>query len=137
MRTGAVDAPSAVVSSNVLVALVRASGEIDASGAAGLGRELDRALDAGATTLIVDLARAGAVSTAGMNALLAARQRVLAAGGGVGVVLPPRIERQFETFGLARRFVLATNWTDAARRLGLLSGGTPIGSPAPRRARAA
>jgi anti-anti-sigma regulatory factor len=137
MRIGATDAPAAVVSSNVLVALVDASGAIDAAGAAGLERELGGALDAGATRVIVDLTRAGAVTTAGMNALLAARQRVLPWSGEVAVVVPPRIEREFRTLGLDRRFVLASDRADAARRLGLLASPTPTGAPAPRYANAA
>jgi anti-anti-sigma regulatory factor len=131
------NAPAAVVSSNVLVALVDARGAIDADGAAGLERELGGALDAGATRVIVDLSRAGTVTTAGMNALLAARQRVLPSDGEVAVVVPPRIEQQFRTLGLGRRFVLASDRTDAARRLGLLAGAKPVGPPAPRYAHAA
>jgi anti-anti-sigma factor len=126
-----------VVSSNVLVAIVNASGAIDAAGAARLERELDRAVDAGATRLIVDLTQTSVATTACMNALLAARQRVLADGGEVAVALSPPIGRQFETLGLGRRFLLATDRTDAARRLGLLRNGTPGGSSAPRHAHAA
>jgi anti-anti-sigma factor len=136
MRNGVADAPAAVVSSNVLVAIVNADGPIDVAGAATLERELGRALDAGATRIIVDLAQAEAVTTAGLNALLAARQGVLASGGQVAVVLPPRIERQFVTLGLDRRFALAASRIDAARRLGLANDRPPVGS-APRHAHAA
>jgi anti-anti-sigma factor len=136
MRTGVSDAPAAVVSSNVLVAIVNAGGVIDAPGAAKLEHELGRALDAGATRVIVDFTQVDAVATAGLNALLAARQRTLVDGGQLAVVLPPRIERQFVTLGLDRRFVLAPNRIDAARRLGLAGDRPPVGS-APRHAHAA
>ncbi len=138
MRNGLADAPVPVASSNVLVAIVNAGGAIGPDGAAKLDAELARALDAGATRVIVDLTQAEAVTTAGLNALLAARQRALGNGGQVAVVLPPRIERQFVTLGLDRRFVLAVNRIDAARRLGLAGDRPPVGSaPAPRHAHAA
>jgi anti-anti-sigma regulatory factor len=138
MRNGNPDAPTAVVSSNVLVAIVNARGVVDAAGAVRLEQELGRALDAGATRLIVDLIHTSTPTTACMNALLAARQRALAAGGTVAVAVPPRVERQFETLGLDRRFLLATDRSDAARKLGLIDGVArrPVPS-APRHAHAA
>ena len=138
MRTGVPGAPAAAVSSNVLVAIVNASGAIDAAGAARLDGELGRALDAGATRIIVDLTQASAATTACMNALLAARQRVLSDGGQVAVALSPRIGRRFEVIGLGRRLLLATDRSDAARQLGLIDavGRRPAPS-APRHAHAA
>jgi anti-sigma B factor antagonist len=138
MRIGATDGPDAVVSSNVLVAIVNASGVIDTAGAARLDGELGRALDAGATRIIVDLTQVSAATTACMNALLAARQRLLSVGGEVAVALSPRTEKRFETLGLGRRFLLAANRSDAARRLGLIDGaGHRPAASAPRHAHAA
>jgi anti-anti-sigma regulatory factor len=137
MRIGAIDAPAAVVSSNVLVAIVNASGAIDAAGATRLDGELGRALDAGATRIIVDLTHASDTTTACMNALLAARQRLVSVGGQVAVALSPRIRTRFETLGLGRRFLLATDRSDAARKLGLIDGGARRPAPsAPRHAHA-
>jgi anti-anti-sigma regulatory factor len=126
------DASAAVVSSNVLLAIVNARGVIDGESAAPFARELGQAVDAGATKLLVDLTQTNEVTTAGMNTMLAARQRLVADGGEIAVALPPAIGRQFEALGLDRRFRLAEDRAHAARLLGLLGEGSPgAGAPAP------
>jgi anti-anti-sigma regulatory factor len=127
----------AVVSSNVLVAIVNARGVIDASGVPALARELDSAVDAGATKLIVDLTQAEEVTTACMNALLAVRQRLAGSGGRIAIALPAWISRRFQTLGLGRRFLLVESRSDAARLLGLVESTPRAGAPAPRHAHAA
>ena len=69
-------------SSPVLVAVVRAGGVIDATHVEPLVAELTGAMDAGATKLLVDLSEAETVTAAGMNALLAARQRLIGRAAG-------------------------------------------------------
>jgi anti-anti-sigma regulatory factor len=120
------------------MAIVNAHGVIDAGSVAPLANELGRAVQAGATKVLVDLTEADEVTTAGMNSLLAVRQRLVGRGD-VAVALPPRIERQFETLGLDRRFLLARDRTHGARLLGLVGGETSpeAGAPAPRHAHAA
>lgn len=115
--------------SSVLVALVHARGSIDRSQSGRLERELDRTVDAGATKLLVDLGDADDVTTAGMNALLAARQRMLERGGQIAVVLPERLRRRFEVLQLGRRFLLASDRQRAARLLGLVPGGREAPRP--------
>jgi anti-anti-sigma regulatory factor len=127
----------AVVSSNVLVAIVNARGVIDAAGVPPLARELDNAVDAGATKLIVDLTQAEEVTTACMNALLAVRQRLAGRGGRIAVALPAWISRQFQTLGLGRRFLLVESRTDAAQLLGLVENTPRAGAPPRRHAHAA
>ena len=73
--------------------IVNARGIIDANHVGPFARELMHAADAGATKLLVDLSRAEEVTTAGMNALLAARQHVLEQGGEIAIVLPRGLRR--------------------------------------------
>ena len=107
------------VSSRVVVAIVSARGIIDADHVGPFARELMRAAGAGATKLLVDLSRAEEVTTAGMNALLAARQRLLEQDGQISVVLPRGLRRRFEALQLDRRFLLAADRRQAAQLLGL------------------
>jgi len=125
------------VSAGVLLAIVNAHGVLDERNAGPLSGELARATRAGATRLLVDLSRADDVATACLNALLAARQRLLGRGGRIAVVLSPAMRRRFEVLRLDRRFLVAADRMDAARLLGLAEGGAPrTGRPEPR-ARAA
>jgi anti-anti-sigma regulatory factor len=87
---------------------------------------------AGATKLLVDLGEAEDVTSAGMNALLAARQRLLERRGQVAVVLGDRLRRRFEVLQLGRRFLLASDRRHAARLLGLVPGGGRAGNAASR-----
>jgi len=109
-----------LASSAVLVALVHARGPLDAARVRPFVDELDGSIDAGATSLLVDLSLVDEVTTAGLNGLLAARQRMLAAGGRIAVVLPPRLRRRFQALDLERRFELASSRLHAARLLGLV-----------------
>jgi anti-anti-sigma regulatory factor len=121
------------VSSAVLMAIVNAGGIIDANHVGPFARELARAVDAGATRLLVDLSRAEEVTTAGMNALLAARQRLFEQRGQIAVVLPRGLRRRFEALQLGRRFLLAADRLQAAQLLGLAAASSPgAGVPAPR-----
>jgi anti-anti-sigma regulatory factor len=125
------------VSSGVLMAIVNARGIIDANHVGPFARELMRAADAGATRLLVDLSSAVEVTAAGLNVLLAVRQRVLERGGEISIVLPHRLRRHFEALQLDRRFLLAADRTQAVQLLGLIAGSGPdAGVPRPR-ARAA
>lgn len=130
--------PDSAVSTNVLLAIVNARGIIDVGSVALFESELGQAVEAGATKILVDLTQADEVTTAGMNALLAVRQLLVDKGGQLAVALPPWIVRQFETFGLDRRLLLAPDRTSAARLLGLVDASTPrAGAPAPQHAHAA
>jgi anti-anti-sigma regulatory factor len=125
------------VSSRVLMAIVNARGSIDAARVGPLVRELDGAVRSGAVRLLVDLGSAGDISTAVMNALLAARQPLLRRDGEIAVVLPPRLARRFRMLGLDRRFLLAADRLDAVRLLGLVEDGgreTPRPTAHPRAA---
>ena len=105
--------------SEVIVASIRVRGIVDADHVAPLRRELDRAIDAGANRLLVDLSDMREVTTAAINALLAARQRLIATGGRVSVVLPGRLRHRFEVLQLNRRFLLASNVQEATRLIGI------------------
>jgi len=77
-----------VVSSRVVVAIVSARGIIDADHVGPFARELMRAAGAGVIKLLVDLSRAEEVTTAGMNALLAADRRQAATLLGLAPNIP-------------------------------------------------
>ena len=125
------------VSSGVVMAIVNARGIIDANHVGPFARELMRATGAGAARLLVDLSHAEEVTTAGMNALLAARQRVLERGGQISVVLPRGLRRRFEALQLDRRFLLAADRIEAAQLLGLAAASRPGAGMPTHRSRAA
>ncbi|HZR92145.1 MAG TPA: STAS domain-containing protein [Gaiellaceae bacterium] len=116
--TGPAEAAGLGAAGHVLVAEVSARGVVDAGHAASLARELAAALSAGATRLLVDLREAHEVTTAGMNALLAARAGLVGRGE-MAVVLQPSLRRRFEVLQLASRFSLASTRAEAARLLGI------------------
>ena len=94
--------------------------------------DVPRAIDDGATDIVVDLRNARSVGTRVLNTLLAARCRVLARGGQIAVVLPPWLRRRFGLLNLDSRFVLATDRRQALELLGITDD-----RPFSRRARAA
>jgi anti-anti-sigma regulatory factor len=125
------------VSDGVLLAIVNAWGVVDEQTAGPLAAELDGAIRAGATRLLVDLSRVDDAATACMNALLAARQSVGRDGGRIAVVLSAAMRRRFEALQLDRRFQLADDRMDAVRALGLVEPTSPRRAPhAPHRAAA-
>jgi anti-anti-sigma factor len=103
----------------LLIAVIGAERAIDAETAQPLADELDRAVDAGAACLIVDLSRVESIGTLGLNALLRARNRMLARGGNMATVLPPRLRHLFRVLRLDRRFLLATSRVQALELVGL------------------
>jgi anti-anti-sigma regulatory factor len=107
------------------MAIVNARGVIDGRTVAPFARELAHSTGAGATRLLVDLSRADDVATAGLNALLAARQRLLDGGGRIAVVLSPAMRTRFRALGLDSRFQLARDRMHAARLLGLGDAAPP------------
>lgn len=117
--------PEQLVSSGVLMAIVNARGVLDAQNVSPLAREVGRALEAGATRLLVDLSHADDVATACQNTLLAARQRLFSRGGRVAVVLSPAMRRRFGVLGLDQRFLLARDRMHAVQLLGLADPAPP------------
>jgi anti-anti-sigma regulatory factor len=107
------------------MAIVNARGVIDAQTMAPFARELARSTAAGATRLVVDLSRANDVATAGLNTLLAARQRLLDRDGRIALVLTPAMRNRFAALGLDGRFLLARDRMHAARLLGLTDAAPP------------
>jgi anti-anti-sigma regulatory factor len=88
------------------------------TGAADDG-QIDRAVDSGATSLLVDLEDAQTVETPALNALLRARQQLLYRNGAIAVVVPSRMRRLFELIRFDRRFLLARDRLEALQLLGL------------------
>jgi nitroreductase len=71
--------------------IVNAKAALDAQRVEPFAAEVGRALDAGATRLLVDLSRADDVAAACQNVLLAARQRLFGAGRIAGVLSPAMV----------------------------------------------
>ncbi len=86
-------------------------------------RELEEATTDDASAMIVDVSTSDSTSTRALNALLATRNRLLAHGGRMAVVVSPRNRRRLGLLGLDRRFVLAADRRQALERLGLVDGG--------------
>jgi len=105
-----------------LIALIGVGGAVDADTASPLAEDLERAIDSGATRVVVDLQRSESFGTLGLNALLQARQRLLVGGGGsIAIVLPPRLRRLFGLLRLDRRFLLAADRLQALQQLGVVA----------------
>lgn len=81
--------------------------------------QLDRALESGATRLLVDLDETEQMSTPGLNALLEARGRLLPEGGKIALVVPDRFERLLELMTFDRRFLCAHDRLGALQLLGI------------------
>jgi len=84
--------------------------------------ELAQATDE-ATAMVVDVGASDSMSTRTLNALLAARSRLLLRGGRIAVVLSPRQRRRFGLLSLDRRFLLAADRRQALELLGLVDDG--------------
>jgi anti-anti-sigma regulatory factor len=90
---------------------------------------LERALDAGAARLVVDLGAADSLSTGALNALLAARGRLLERGGKAALVVRPELRRRLEALDFHRRFALASGRAEALRLLGVAGGDGELARP--------
>ena len=81
--------------------------------------QLDRALESGATRLLVDLGETEQVSTHGLNALLEARGKLMPEGGKIALVVPDRFEHLLELMTFDRRFLCAHDRLGALQLLGI------------------
>ena len=88
--------------------------------------DVPKAIESGATEVIVDLRTADSVGTRALNMLLDARCRLQARGGHIAVVVPPRLRRLFGLLSLDRRFILAADRRQAFDRLGLVDERSPV-----------
>jgi anti-anti-sigma regulatory factor len=116
-----------------LIAPRDARGREDAE---AFAEEIEDALAAGSTRLLVDLTNIQRVRTCIFNTLLSARGRLLPDGGRIALVVSPGLRRFVEVTGLDRRFLVANDRLAAAQLLGLLAS-VPERSVPPRTARAA
>jgi anti-anti-sigma regulatory factor len=105
----------------VFFALIAPEEPIESLDAERLDTQLEQAVSAGSTRLLVDLRRAGRVGTGVLNALLRARGRLLPKGGSIALVASPGLRRFCGSSGLDRRFIVADNRLGAARQLGLIA----------------
>jgi anti-anti-sigma regulatory factor len=118
----------------VFFALIAPGDARGRKGTQAFAEEVEDAIAAGSTRLLVDLTNVQRVRTSIFNALLSARERLLP-DGRVAVVLPPGLRRFAEVTGLDRRFLVANDRLAAARLLGLLAPVPELRTP-PRKARA-
>jgi hypothetical protein len=73
-----------------------------------------------ADALVVEVDAPDSTRTHALNALLAARSKLLAHGGRIAVIVSPRNRRRFGLLGLDRRFILAANRRQALELLGVV-----------------
>jgi anti-sigma B factor antagonist len=94
--------------------LIAVGGELDMSAAPDLRAALDRAVEDGAVTLVVDLTETTFIDSTGIGVLMAGVQRLRAAGGSLELACSePNLLRIFEIVGLDRRLTIHPS-TDAA-----------------------
>jgi len=94
--------------------------------------QLHRALESGATRLLVDLDETEQMSTPGLNSLLEARGRLLPEGGKIALVVPDRFEHLLELMTFDRRFLCAHDRLGALQLLGIARAS--VGEPTRRAA---
>ena len=85
--------------------------------------ELEEATTDEASAMVVDVSTSDSTSTRALNALLATRNRLLAHGGRMAVVVSPRNRRRLGLLGFDRRFIFAADRRQALERLGLVDVG--------------
>jgi anti-sigma B factor antagonist len=84
------------------------SGELDLASSPTLEQELDRALEAGTSQLIVDLRELEFMDSTGLSVIVKAHQRVEEAGGQFGVVKgSTQVQRLLSLTGVAERITVA------------------------------
>jgi anti-anti-sigma regulatory factor len=105
----------------VFFALVAPTEPVAGEAVVRFREQLEQAIAAGSTRLLVDLRRAGPVGTGALNALLRARGLFLRHGGRIALVAQPRLQRFCESTGLDRRFLVADDRLGAAEKLGLIA----------------
>lgn len=98
--------------------LVELGGEVDLYTAPQLKERIAAAIDAGKTTLVIDLTKVTFIDSTTLGVLVAAIKRVRPEGGGVGVVCSePSITRVFEITGLDQMIPIRANAEDALAAL--------------------
>ena len=96
--------------------LVRVSGEVDIQTSPDLQERLQTLLDAGSSSLVVDLGGVTFLDSTGLSVLIAALKRCQSVGGELRLVsLQPSVKRVLEITGLTEAFGLDGE------------GGTPAG----------
>ena len=99
--------------------VVPVSGEVTFSNVRDFDRALDRAFDAGARNLVIDLTEVTFIDSSGLSSLLTASARARKQGGSVALVLaqgePPSI---FRFRGVDRLLALFPSREDALTHLG-------------------
>src|SRR5262245_38494770 len=97
-----------------LRAVVTASGELDVATAPELRSYLHRLVDAGMTTVVVDLTDVGFLDSTTLGVLISAHKRLVETGGSVELVVPhARLLRIFQITGLDRVFTIHSSLQDA------------------------
>jgi anti-anti-sigma factor len=95
--------------------LVEPAGELDLASAPELTAAFDLALAAGQRRLIVDLSEVSFIDSSGLHALIKARKRLDAVGGGLFVTICPdaHARRVFEVSGLVEFLNVTSSRRDA------------------------
>jgi anti-sigma B factor antagonist len=87
------------------VAVIAVAGQIDLYSAPEFKAATLRAIEEGATRLVIDLTNTSFIDSTGLGVLIGAMKRLAPCGGSVEIVCPDTsVQRLFEISGLARRF---------------------------------
>ena len=89
-------------------AVIAVSGELDLASSPSLDGELERALDSGAETLVLDLRQLEFMDSTGLSVIVKAHQRLTASGRQLSLVRgPQQVQRLLDLTGVAERLQLA------------------------------
>jgi anti-sigma B factor antagonist len=101
------------------IALVRPDGRITIGAhSARFRAALDRAIDEGASHVVVDGSAVAYLDSSGIGEMVAAMRRLMPAGGCLGIVAPsPKLREILEITGLVRVFVVGEEEDGVIERL--------------------
>ena len=97
------------------VGIASVHGDVDIFSAPRLREALDYLVTAGATKVLADLSDVAFIDSTGLGVLVATHRRLLAAGGRLRVVVPPRrkVRHVFEVTGLEQVLDVSDDREDA------------------------
>lgn len=94
--------------------VVEVEGQLDLYTAPAFRQRISRAIDAGATRLIVDMSGVRFIDSTALGVLVGARKRLMPEGGRIAIVVKDfTVERLFEATGLDATFPLFDSRQDA------------------------
>lgn len=109
--------------------VVTPAGALDVATSPELHTLMHRALDEGATRLVLDLSKVDFIDSTALRVLVSVHKRIQAGGGFVVVCPHARIRRIFDLTALDRVLTLTDTVEEAVARLSAVAGPGDGGSP--------